>query len=137
MEEAYLNNLIKVGQHATSIHKITQEKINDYAKLTGDYNPIHFDDEYAAGTIFKRKIAHGPYVITFITTMFANQLPGPGTVYLSHNIKYLFPVYIGDVITASVEISEILPNKHIMAKTICVNQDGITVIDGIARLKMF
>ena len=126
-----------MGQKAVSVHTITQDKINEFAKMTGDYNPIHFDDAYAADTIFKKKIAHGPYILTLITTMFANKLPGPGTVYLSHDIKYLFPVYIGDVITASVEIIQILPNKHIITKTTCTNQDNVVVLDGTARLKKF
>ncbi len=137
LQEKFNSPIIQVGQKAITKHTITQDKINDFAKLTGDYNPIHFDDNYAAGTIFKRKIAHGPYVITLITTMFANKLPGPGSVYLSHDIKYVFPVYIGDLITASVEIIDILPNKHILVKTICTNQDNVTVIEGIARLKKY
>lgn len=137
LQESFNNPVIQVGQRAISKHTITQDKINDFAKLTGDYNPIHFDDNYAANTIFKRRIAHGPYVITLITTMFANKLPGPGSVYLSHDIKYVFPVYIGDVITASVEIIDILPKGHILVKTICTNQDNVTVIEGIARLKKY
>lgn len=113
----------------------TSEDVELYARLTGDYNPVHFDEEFAKNTIFGKPIVHGPLVLTFVTTLFATDLPGPGTVYLSHDVKYLRPVYIGDEITAKLEIIEITDKQHIFVSTICTNKKGETVLSGVARLK--
>ena len=136
-KEKFKQKPIELGQKASANHIITQQKINDFAKLTNDFNPIHFDKNYASKTIFKRNIAHGPYILTFLTSLFANELPGPGSVYLSHDIKFLSPVFIDDTITATVEIIEVLPKNHFLLKTTCTNQDNKVVIDGIARIKIF
>lgn len=129
--------ILKVGDKVSAQRKFTVEDVKAYATLTGDFNPVHFDEVYAAQTMFKRPIVHGPLVITLITTLFAKELPGPGSVYLSHEVKYKAPVFINDEITGMVEIIEINEKQHIFMKTICVNQDGIVVLDGIARLKKY
>jgi acyl dehydratase len=129
--------MLKVGDSA-SIEKIfTKEDVKKYAELTGDFNPVHFDEEYTKTTIFKKPIVQGPLVITLSTSLFANELPGPGTVYLGHNVKYLHPVYINDKIRAVLEIIEITKKGHVLIKTTCTNQEGICVLDGIARVKKF
>lgn len=127
--------MIHVGQYAEIRKEISAENIRLYAELTGDYNPIHFDATYAAGTVFGKPIAHGPYVLTLLTTLFANELPGPGTVYLSHEVRFIKPVYIGDQITARVTVQEIRANGHLFMETTCHNQHGDLVITGVARLK--
>jgi 3-hydroxybutyryl-CoA dehydratase len=126
---------ILIGQKAFSTKKFDERNVNLFAELTGDYNPIHFDEEYAKKTIFKKRIVHGPLVLTLITTLFANELPGPGSVYLSHEIKFIKPVYFDDEITAVLEVVDISSNGHIFIKTICRNQLDEIVIEGIARLK--
>lgn len=113
----------------------TSDDVELYARLTGDYNPVHFDEEFAKNTIFGKPIVHGPLVLTFVTTLFATDLPGPGTVYLAHDVKYLSPVYIGDEITALLEVIEITDKKHILVSTICKNKKGEIVLSGTARLK--
>ena len=128
---------IKIGQTATATRKFDKQSVLDFAKLTGDFNPVHFDEEYARKTIFKKPLVHGPLVITLVTTMFANELPGPGSVYLSHDVQYMLPVYYDDVITATLEVIEINSKNHIFLKTVCTNQDGHIVITGVARLKKF
>ena len=128
---------IKIGQFAAVIKVFDKDTVLMYAKLTGDYNPVHFDEEYAKNTIFKKPIVHGPLVLTLITTLFANELPGPGSVYLSHEYNFFTPVYYGDTITATVEVASINEKNHIFLKTFCTNQDGITVMDGTARLKKY
>lgn len=128
---------IKVGQKAYASKIFDEDTVLAYAQLTGDYNPVHFDENFAKETIFKKPIVHGPLVITLITTLFANELPGPGSVYLSHDVKYLLPVYHNDVITASVEVIEINSKNHIFLKTICKNQNEEVVLSGIARLKKY
>lgn len=115
--------------------RFTNEDVELYAKLTGDYNPVHFDLEFAKNTIFGKPIVHGPLVLTFVTTLFATDLPGPGTVYLAHDVKYLKPVYINDEITATLKVIEITEKNHILISTICTNQLNEIVMSGVARLK--
>jgi len=117
--------------------QFSKEDVAAYAKLTGDYNPIHFDTHYAAQTPFGKPIVHGPLVLTFVTTLFANEYPGPGTVYLSHEVKYLKPVLVGDTISATLELMEETSKGHLIVRTTCSNQGGDIVLDGIARLKKF
>lgn len=117
--------------------QITFSDVEAYAKLTGDYNPIHFDADYAAQTPFGKPIVHGPLVLTFVTTLFAKEYPGPGTVYLSHEVKYLKPVLVGDTINATLELIEETSKGHLIVRTTCSNQGGDIVLDGIARLKKF
>ena len=128
---------IKVGQVAKAVRVFDRETGLSFAKLTGDFNPVHLDEDFAKDTIFKKTIVHGPLVITLVTTLFANELPGPGSVYLSHDVKYFQPVYYNDTITAIVEVIEINSKKHIFLKTTCTNQDGVVVLDGVARLKKY
>jgi len=128
---------IKIGDKAIATRVFDEESGRFFAKLTGDYNPVHFDAAYASNTIFKKPIVHGPFVITLITTLFATDIPGPGSVYLSHTVNYLHPVYYGDKITASVEVIDINEKNHVFLKTVCLNQDGDLILDGVARLKVF
>jgi len=128
---------IKIGQVIKKEKVFDKKAVEDYAKLTGDFNPMHFDEIYASKTIFKKPIVHGPLVLTMVTTMFANELPGPGSVYLSHDVKYFLPVYYNDVITAVLEVVEINNKNHVFIKTTCINQEGKIILDGIARLKKY
>ena len=127
---------IIIGSIATASRIFTQKDVEAYAALTGDYNPIHFDETYAEKTIFKRPIIHGPLVISLITTLFGTTLPGPGSIYLSHEVYYLNPVFEGDRITAYLEVISQNERNHIVLKTTCKNQDDRIVIDGFAKLKL-
>lgn len=126
---------IKNGQKAYATKKFDERYVNLFAELTGDYNPIHFNSDYAEMTIFKRPIVHGPLVLTLITTLFANELPGPGSIYLSHTIRFIKPVFYNDEITAILEVIDINAKGHIFINAMCKNQFDEVVIDGIARLK--
>lgn len=128
---------IRVGQEVQTKRIFDSKVVQAYAELTGDFNPVHFDEAYAKATIFGKPIVHGPLVITLITTLFANELPGPGSVYLGHDVKYLLPVYYGDEITATLKVIEINEKKHIFIETTATNQHGEKVITGIARLKKY
>ena len=124
---------LKVGNSAQISNTITETVIHDFAKATGDFNPIHLDQAYAEKTQFKGRIAHGALSIGYISSVFANLLPGPGSIYLSQEIKFLAPVRIGDVIAARVEVVELIPEKNrVKFKTTCVNQNGEVVVDGTA-----
>ena len=124
---------LKIGDKAQFAKTISESDIYLYAGLTGDFNPAHINTIYAEKTPFKTRIAHGMLLGGFISAVMANQLPGPGTIYISQGLNFLAPVRIGDTITAEVEIVEILPEKkRARIKTTCFNQDGKVVVDGEA-----
>ncbi|MDI6742994.1 MAG: MaoC family dehydratase, partial [Smithella sp.] len=102
-----------------------------YAGITGDFNPAHVNEEYAKNTFFKTRIAHGMLTAGFISAIIANQLPGPGTIYLKQDLSFLAPVKIGDTITGRVEVLELNAEKNrVRLKTTCTNQEGVVVLSG-------
>ena len=122
---------IKVGDTAEFAKTVTETDIYLYAGITGDFNPAHVNEVYAKSTFFKTRIAHGMLTAGFISAIIANQLPGPGTIYLKQDLSFLAPVHIGDTITGRVEILELIPEKNrVRIKTTCSNQDGVIVISG-------
>lgn len=126
---------LTVGDHASRTMTITDETIRTFADLTGDHNPVHLDDAYAAGTRFGRRIAHGMIAAGLISATLANDLPGPGTVYLGQTLQFKAPVYPGDTITATVEVKSVRPDKPIVIlTTVCTNQDGARVLEGEATV---
>jgi acyl dehydratase len=124
---------VQPGDAASRTATITDEMIRGFATLTGDTNPVHLDDDYAAGSRFGRRIAHGMIAAGLISATLANDLPGPGTVYLSQSLKFKLPVYPGDAITATVEVVSVRPDKPIVTlATECTNQDNEVVLEGEA-----
>jgi 3-hydroxybutyryl-CoA dehydratase len=124
---------LKIGDSAEVSKIITETDINDFARVTGDFNPVHLDQAYAEKTVFKGRIAHGLFSVGLISTILGNILPGHGTIYLSQEVKFLAPVRIGDTIKARVEAIELIPEKNrAKFRTTCTNQDGKMVVDGIA-----
>ncbi len=121
------------GQKATRTKTITDEMIRTFAELSDDTNPVHLDDAYAATTRFGKRIAHGMLAASLISATLANDLPGPGTVYLSQSLQFKAPVYPGDTVTAIIEVKSVRDDKPIATLiTTCVNQDNVTIIEGEA-----
>ena len=126
---------IKVGDAAEFAKTVTETDIYLYAGITGDFNPAHVNETYAKNTFFKTRIAHGMLTAGFISAVLANQLPGPGTIYLKQGLSFLAPVHIGDTITARVEVIELITEKNrVRLRTSCTNQDGVVVLDGEALM---
>jgi 3-hydroxybutyryl-CoA dehydratase len=124
---------LRVGDRAEFSKTISETDVYLYAGVTGDLNPAHINEEYAKKTFFKTRIVHGMLLSGLISGVLGNKLPGPGTVYIRQELNFLAPVRMGDTITASVEILEIMAEaKRIRAKTTCVNQEGTLVLDGEA-----
>ena len=122
---------LQVGDVAEFAKTVTETDIYLYAGITGDFNPAHVNEAYAKNTFFKTRIAHGMLTAGFISAIIANQLPGPGTIYMKQELSFLAPVRIGDTITARVEVLELLAEKNrVRLKTTCSNQDGVTVLAG-------
>jgi 3-hydroxybutyryl-CoA dehydratase len=121
------------GDRAARTTTVTDEMIRLFADLTGDTNPVHLDDAYAASTRFGRRIAHGMIAAGLISATLANDLPGPGTVYLSQTLQFKAPVHPGDIITTTVEVKSVHPNKPIATfGTTCTNQLEAVVLEGEA-----
>lgn len=124
---------LKVGDTANLVHVVAERDLTDFARATGDVNPIHFDQQYAESTFFKGRIAHGMLSAGFISAVIAGKLPGLGTVYVSQNLRFLAPVKIGDAVTAEVEVLELdLERNRVRLRTTCKTQDGTVVLDGEA-----
>lgn len=128
---------ISLGQTAEVVHTVTEEDIQVFGDLSGDYNPLHFNDEWAVKTIFKGRIAHGLLTASFISTAIGMKLPGPGTIYLGQKMNFKRPVRIGDTITARVEVVDKNDDKQqITLSTACTNQEGKVVLDGDALITL-
>lgn len=127
---------LKIGQKASVQKTFTAADVTAFAGISLDVNPIHMSDKYAESTIFGKRIVHGILTSGLISAVLANKLPGPGTIYLGQELKFTAPVYLGDDITATVEIVEIREDRKIIKlDTTCVNQDGKKVITGLATVK--
>lgn len=119
---------------ATLTKTVSEEDIVKYAEVSGDINPVHFDEAYAATTMFKTRIAHGMLSAGYISAVFGTKLPGPGAIYVAQSLKFKAPVRIGDVVTARVEITGLTPEKNLATfRTQCLVGDKV-VIDGEATL---
>ena len=125
---------IQVGDRASFTKTISEADIYAFAGITGDFNPVHVNEEYARQSRFKKRIAHGMLSASLISTVLGTDLPGANTIYLSQEVKFTAPVYIGDTLTAEAEVVEKREDKRILTlKTTVVNQEGKTVVDGQAK----
>jgi 3-hydroxybutyryl-CoA dehydratase len=128
--------LPEIGARATRSRTITEADLVLFAGLSGDLNPVHMDAVYAARSRFGGRIAHGMLTASLLSAILGNQLPGPGAIYLEQRLRFEAPVYIGDTVTASVEVIAVRADKRIVTlRTECAKQDGTLVISGEAVVK--
>ncbi|GHV44667.1 3-hydroxybutyryl-CoA dehydratase [Synergistales bacterium] len=136
----YTFDELSVGMSASLSRTITREDITRFADVTGDFNPIHVDEEFVREFCIGKKplgqnIAHGMLGAGMLSAVLGTRLPGPGGIYMSQTLSFKKPVFIGDTITAKVEITELRREKHhVRFSTTCHNQDEVVVIDGEALL---
>ncbi|HET9002113.1 MAG TPA: MaoC family dehydratase [bacterium] len=124
---------LRVGQSATRTKKVTDDDLRKYAEITGDYNPLHFDNDFAARTRFGRRVAQGGITAGLLNALVAMDLPGPGTVFMSQSLTYRAPVFVGDVLTAKVEVVALKPDKPVCHLTFAIsNQRGDVVLEADA-----
>jgi len=124
---------LEVGQKATRSMDVTADCVQTYATLTGDYNPLHFDEAFCAKTRFGRLVAQGGLTTGLLHALVAMDMPGPGSVFLSQNWKFTAPVYIGDTITAEATVVEVHATKPVSRLAITIRtQSGDVVLDGEA-----
>lgn len=112
---------LSVGQEASLSSTVSEKDIQTFADISGDRNPVHLDADYAAGTIFKERIAHGMLSAAYISAVFGMKLPGPGAIYVSQTLTFKGPVKIGDTVLTTVKLVELLPEKRrARFETVCV-----------------
>ncbi len=126
---------IKVGDTASFSKTISEADIHGFAGICGDFNPIHVDEEFARGTRFGKRIAHGILSVSLVSTVIGTALPGKNSVYLSQDSKFVAPVFIGDTLTAQVRVTEKKDAKQILVlETWVTNQHGKKVLEGEAKV---
>jgi len=114
---------------------ITAREIDLFAEATGDRNPVHLDEAFAATTQFGGRIAHGMLTAGLVSAAIASKLPGPGSIYLGQTLRFTKPVRLGDTVTVRLEIIEVITTKRrVRLATVCTNQNGETVLDGEATV---
>jgi acyl dehydratase len=124
---------LSVGDTATRTLTLTEDHVRLFAEITGDYNPLHFDDAFVAATRFGRRVVQGGLTTGLLHALVAMDLPGPGTVFLSQDWKFTAPVYIGDTITARAEVRSVHETKPVCRLGVhVVTQEGTTVLEGEA-----
>ncbi len=122
-----------VGQKASRTLTLGADAVEKYAEISGDYNPLHFDEEFAASTPFKNLVVQGGLTTGLLHALVAMDMPGPGTVFLNQNWQFTAPVFIGDTITAEAEVLKVHATKPVTTLKIRVTrQSGETVLEGEA-----
>ena len=126
---------MKIGDHASVTKTVSETDVYLFAGITGDLNPAHTNEVAASKTMFKTRIAHGMLGAGFISAVLGMYLPGPGTIYMGQELKFTKPVHIGDTVTATATVEEIILEKNrVILDTTFVNQDGEVVIKGKATV---
>lgn len=132
-----MNTFIDVGQKYTFSKQISDQDVRKFAEVTGDFNPLHLDEEYAKMTMFKGRIAHGMISAGIISAGIGMHLPGEGTIYLGQTLSFHKPVRIDDTLTITIEVIELAKKKNFTVaklKTVCMNQNDEIVTEGIASV---
>lgn len=136
MRDGMILEELHVGQSAELSHTVTEADILKFAEASGDVNPLHVDEAYAAKTMFRGRIAHGLLPGSFVSAVVGTQLPGPGTIYLSQTLSFHRPTRIGDTVTARVEVLSIeQETARVTLRTTCSVDDDL-VLDGEAVVRV-
>jgi len=122
---------LTLGQSASHEHTVTERDIELFGEATGDMNPVHFDEEYARRTIFRGRVAHGVLSIGFMSAVLGNQLPGPGSIFMSASTLFKAPVRIGDTVLTVCTVKEIRDKRQVVMSCIC-SVKGQPVVEGEA-----
>jgi 3-hydroxybutyryl-CoA dehydratase len=125
---------LAIGMEATYTRRVLEADIQEFARLSGDTNPIHLDEDFAAATMFKGRIAHGSLTASYISTILGTILPGPGAIYISQSLNFRGPVRIGDEVISTARILELLPAKRRAILTCHCSVGGKTVLEGEALM---
>lgn len=128
LKTTYFEDLT-LGQEASLTNTVKESDIQGFAEISGDRNPVHLDAQYAAGTLFKERIAHGMLSAGYISAVFGMELPGPGAIYVSQTLNFKGPVKIGDKVTAKVKVIELIEGKRrARFETTCTVNDNVVLV---------
>ena len=127
---------LSVGMTATYSKTVKASDVVGFAEVTGDRNPIHLSEHFAAKTPFKGRIVHGLYTAGLISAVIGTRLPGPGAIYISQTLKFLAPVKIGDTVDATVEVTELNEKRQRAILSCRCDVDGTRVLEGEAIIKV-
>lgn len=132
--KSYCIEDLAVGMESSLSKTVSEADINAFAEVSGDRNPVHLDAAYAAGTMFKERIAHGMLSAAYISAVFGMQMPGPGAIYMSQSLRFMAPVKIGDTVVTTVKVVEInAAKKRAKFETVCA-VNGQPVVTGEALM---
>lgn len=123
---------LAIGMSVSIENTVSEQDVIDFARVSGDYNPLHMDEDYAKTTQFKGRIAHGALSASYISAILGNDLPGPGAVFMELNLKFVRPVRIGDTVTSSAEVIEMVERGHRVRLAVKGEVDGKIVMKGEA-----
>ena len=124
---------LELGMSHEDKHVVTEQDVIDFARISGDHNPLHMDEEYAKTTIFGERIAHGALTASYVSAILGNDLPGPGAIFTDLNLRFKRPVKIGDTVVARAEVSEMIPRGNRVTLSVKCMVDGKTVAQSDAR----
>lgn len=127
---------LSLGMRETYAKTVKSSDVVGFAEITGDRNPIHLSEHFAAKTPFKNRIAHGLYTASLVSAVIGTRLPGPGAIYISQTLNFLSPVKIGDTVEAAVEIIELVPERQRVRLSCFCTVGDVTVLRGEAWVKV-
>lgn len=125
---------IKIGMKASHTKTIEDSDITGFAQISGDFNPLHFDDEYASDMGFEKRIAHGMISSSLFSGLFGTKLPGRGSLFISQSFKYKKPVYVGDKITAEILVESVNLNRRVVGFVTTCKRNDTVVVSGDAKI---
>jgi 3-hydroxybutyryl-CoA dehydratase len=127
---------LTVGQTELYKKEVKSTDVIGFAEISGDRNPIHLSEHFAAKTVFRQRIAHGLYTASLISAVIGTRLPGPGAIYLSQTLNFKAPVRIGDIVVAKVEVVELIPKGHRVRLACSCSVEDVVVLEGEALVKV-
>ncbi len=125
---------LEVGMTVSIEHQVSEQDVIDFARVSGDHNPLHMDEEYAKETVFGGRVAHGALTASYISAILGNDLPGPGSIFTDLELSFRRPVRIGDTVTASAQVSEKIAKGNRVVLTVKCEVGGKPVVKGVARV---
>jgi|SRR6056297_1027500 len=126
---------ISIGDQYEEEFIVTDQKVKSFAEISGDDNPVHINDEFAAKTRFGKRIAHGILITSFISKVIGRNFPGDGTIYVSQEVKFKRPVFINDRVIVKIEVLEKKDSKNrLILSTTVLNEEKKAVIEGKAEV---
>ncbi len=125
---------LEVGMAVSIEHEVSEQDVQDFARVSGDYNPLHMDEEFAKATPFGGRIAHGALTASYISAILGNDLPGPGAIFTDLELRFRRPVRIGDKVTAVAEVQEKIERGNRVVLAVKCEVDGKAVVKGIAKV---